>query len=336
MTRAEELEPAGVPDLLAVRDAFALPGRVLGADVVAGSWSNLVLRMRTTAGDLALKVVRNPWGVPEWLDWLAEGWLLEHAAAAGGVRVPQPVAVPGDGGCVAWVPSADAAVRLPVRLHRWQPGEAVAREPVGDALARWTGETVARVHALAMKPLRPELYADRAGLTTVAHWPALVSRAREAGAPWAGLLASSEPLAARASALLEPWDDADAVLVHGDLDQKNLLLGPDGPVLLDWDVVLPSLPAHDLAHAALTMAAWRDPRAARAVLDGYAAVAGAAPRVRGSDLGPALASRLGWIRFSVDRSIDAGPPYDLDLVGLLEDLDRRVGVAERVEDWLAG
>ena len=53
-------------------------------------------------------------------------------------------------------------------------------------------------------------------------------------------LADAEPLARRASALLRPWEAGDAVLVHGDVDQKNLLLGADGPLLIDWDVVLPA------------------------------------------------------------------------------------------------
>jgi Ser/Thr protein kinase RdoA (MazF antagonist) len=188
--------------------------------------------------------------------------------------------------------------------------------------------------------MQPSLYAGRVGLTTAEHWPPLIARASGAGVPWARDLEESLPLARRASALLEPWDDADAVLVHGDVDQKNLLVAADGPLLIDWDVVLPAVPSHDLAHAALTLGSWSDPAAARAVLDGYAEASGSRPRLRPQDLGPALASRLGWIRFTADRALDAVEAEAAegteqpDLAGLLADLERRVAVAENLATWL--
>ena len=118
-------------------------------------------------------------------------------------------------------------------------------------------------------------------------------------------LEASEGVARRASALLEPWDPADEILCHGDVDQKNLLAAAAGPLLCDWDVVLPRLPAHDLAEAAMSMACWRSRDAAAAVIDGYRDGGGVVGELAPQDLGPSLASRLGWIRFSVDRSLDA-------------------------------
>jgi Ser/Thr protein kinase RdoA (MazF antagonist) len=143
--------------------------------------------------------------------------------------------------------------------------------------------------------------------------------------------------------LLDPWDDADAVLVHGDLDQKNVLRTAEGPLLLDWDVVVPAVPSHDLAHAALTLASWRDPAVARAVLDGHAEASGVPTSLRPSDLGPALASHLGWVRFTVDRAVDAAARGDAsidhvhhDVVTMLKDLAHRVDVSEGIGDWLEG
>jgi Ser/Thr protein kinase RdoA (MazF antagonist) len=324
---------SAAPDAAAVLAAFGLPGDVLAYEDVAGGWSNRVLRLTTTDGSWAVKELRNAWGEPRWRDWLDEGVRLESAAIAAGVAAPAPLlALSGD--VVVEVALADGSGRAPVRVHPWVPADVVAREPVDGALAAWVGRTLAAVHRLALRPLRPDLYQGRVGLTTAEVWPALVARSTAAAAPWAGLLADAEPLARRASALLVPWDLDDAVLTHGDVDQKNLLVSADGPLLVDWDVVLPAVPSHDLAHAALTMASWRSPAVARAVLDGYAGRAGAAPGLRPADLGPALASRLGWIRFSVDRALDAGPPYDLDLAALLQDLARRIDVAEQLDDWL--
>ncbi|MGD9954806.1 MAG: phosphotransferase family protein [Candidatus Nanopelagicales bacterium] len=318
------------PDPRGVLAAFGLPGEPTAYDEVGGGWSNRVLRLATTQGDYAVKELRNAWGEPRWLDWLAEGWRLERAAALAGVAMPEPLPAP-DGGCVAWVAPLDVGPDVPVRVHRWVEAATVPRQEVGAELARWVGGALARVHRLALAPLQPALYAGRIGLTTADVWPDLL--ARSAGAPWADDLASAEPLALRASALLRPWDAAEAVLVHGDVDQKNLLVGPDGPLLIDWDVVLPAVPAHDLAHAALTMAAWRSPGIAAAVVQGYRAEGGPVVDLAPYDLGPALASRLGWIRFSIDRALDGtGPAPDVPV--LLADLRHRVEVAESLPAWL--
>jgi aminoglycoside phosphotransferase (APT) family kinase protein len=200
------------------------------------------------------------------------------------------------------------------------------------------GMTLARVHGLHAEPRRPDLYAGRAGQSAAELWPDLVGRARSAGAPWADLLDAAEPWARRASALLVD-DGTTTVLSHGDVDQRNLLLAADGLHLIDWDVVLPVVASHDLAHAAVTMATWRDPAVARAVIDGYAAVSGAWVQPQPDDLGPALAARLGWICFTVDRYVEArarGASWadEPDVPTLLADLEHRVATAERLDDWL--
>jgi aminoglycoside phosphotransferase (APT) family kinase protein len=336
---SDVLGPADAPDPRGVLVAFGLDGVVTGYDEVAGGWSNRVLRLRTTHGDYAVKELRNAWGEPRWLEWLAEGWRVERAVRAAGVRAPEPVPGPG-GACLAQVERTDGSGEAPVRLHRWVEGAAVAREPVEAALAAWVGGALAAQHALALQPLTPGLYAGRAGLTTADVWPDLVGRAQAAGAAWAARLAAASGWAQRATDLLEQ-DDAAAVLVHGDVDQKNLLVATDGPLLLDWDVVLPVVPAHDLAHAAVTMAGWREPAVAAAVVHGYRDAGGVVEHVGATDLGPALASRLGWIRFTVDRVLAAraqGSPTPADENGipaLLDDLERRVRLAETWPAWLS-
>lgn len=325
------------PDPRGVLEAFGLPGEVTSYAEVGGGWSNLVLRLSMTRGDYAVKELRNAWGEPRWMEWLDEGWRLENACAAMGVAIPEPVPAP-DGGPVAYVLPAEGGAAVPVRVHRWVESDTVPRRPVDDALAAWVGRTLAAVHALALRPVRPDLYSGRVGLTRADVWPGLVARSRAAGAPWAEALASAEHLARRASDLLVPWDDAEAVLTHGDVDQKNLLLGAGGPLLCDWDVVLPAVPSHDLAHAALTMAGWSDPAVAAAVVRGYREAGGASAALEPHDLGPALASRLGWIRFTVDRALD---PAAIEpdraaaaaVPDLLDDLARRVDVAERIAEW---
>jgi Ser/Thr protein kinase RdoA (MazF antagonist) len=313
---------------------------VVASQGISGGWSNRVWRLATTQGTYAVKELRNAWGEPRWLEWLAEGWRVEQAAIAAGIAAPPPVPAP-DGGCVVEVPRSDGSGSAPVRVHRWVEAALVPREPVDPALAGWVGGALARVHALALKPAVPELYAGRTGLTTADVWPDLVARSRAAGAPWAEALDDAEPLARRASALLVD-DGAPTVLAHGDVDQKNLLVGLAGPLLIDWDVVLPAVPAHDLAHAAATMAGWSVRSVAAAVVEGYAAAGGDAGAPAPTDLGPALASRLGWIRFTVDRGLDAHArdgSWSATADGfadLLADLERRTAVAESWPDWLSG
>jgi Ser/Thr protein kinase RdoA (MazF antagonist) len=336
---------AHAPDPGAVLAAFGLPGVVTAYDDVDGGWSNRVLRLTSTHGDHAVKELHNAWGEPRWREWLREAWRLELAARSVGVRMPEPVAAP-DGGCVADVTPSDGADTVPVRLHHWVTAEQVPREPVTPDLGRWVGRTLASVHGLALRPLHPELYAGRPGLTTAEVWPDLVARSRASRAPWSDQLAAAEPLARRASALLVPWDPDDEVLCHGDVDQKNLLVASDGPLLCDWDVVLPRLPVHDLAEAALSMASWRSAQVAASVLEAYRDTVGPVDRcgpapLMPTDLGPSLASRLGWICFTVDRALQArtaGTHLDgsvlVDVPELLRDLEHRVDVAERIEAWL--
>jgi Ser/Thr protein kinase RdoA (MazF antagonist) len=313
--------------------AFGEPGEVTAYAEVAGGWSNRVWRLSTTSGDLAVKQLRNAWGEPRWREWLAEGWFLELAARDAGVAMPEPVANPVTGKALAYVARSDGSGEAPVRLHRWIESTPVPRKPVGRDLARWVGQTLATVHALALRPTAPDLYPGRVGLTTADVWPDLVARSRAAEAPWAEQLAVVEHVARRATALLEPWDPADEILCHGDVDQKNLLRAADGPQLVDWDVVLPRLPAHDLAEAALSMACWRSPGVVAAVLDAYREAGGDARPLVATDLGPSLAARLGWIRFTVDRALqafDASGVHDghpSDVAGLVNDLEHRVDIA---------
>ena len=328
------------PDPYAVLAAFGVDGDVTTFVEVGGGWSNRVFRLSTAHGDLVVKHLRNAWGEPRWRDWLAEGWRLELAARAAGVLAPEPVVVPGTAACVAEVPRRDRAGTVPVRVHAWVDAAALPRTPVTLAQAYEVGGIVASIHGLGLLPLRPELYDGRSGRATAESWPDLVRRARAVEAPWSDLLDAAEPLVHRAAALLV--DDASAtVLSHGDIDQTNLLATHAGLHLIDWDVVLPVVPAHDLARAALTMASWRAPDVARAVVDGYRRATGAEIGLQPSDLGPALASRLGWIRFGVDRYADArgsGIPArhdEPDIEAPLDDLERRVTIAEHLDEWLA-
>ena len=104
------------------------------------------------------------------------------------------------------------------------------------------------------------------------------SAARLAGAPLdatAELLGALNPDLGRWSAHLaarldrgRPEDD-QSVFVHGDFSVDQVVLGPDGPVFLDWDRAGTGVAAVDLASM---RAAGLDPESWQRVLDGYAEV----------------------------------------------------------------
>ena len=97
--------------------------------------------------------------------------------------------------------------------------------------------------------------------------------------PYLRVTAESQPaVAAHLLALDDELAAACHTVIHGDVSPKNILVGPDGPVLLDAECAVPGDPAFDLAfcvnHLLLKAAAPADhaePCSPRrpALLDGY-------------------------------------------------------------------
>lgn len=84
-------------------------------------------------------------------------------------------------------------------------------------------------------------------------------------------------LAPRLDALAAGLGAAAITVVHGDVSPKNILLGPDGPVLLDAECASPGDPAFDLAFCAnhlLLKAVWHPADGAR-LAEAFHALAGA-------------------------------------------------------------
>ncbi len=96
--------------------------------------------------------------------------------------------------------------------------------------------------------------------------------------PYLGQVGRAHPdLADRMRGLIESTQRNKHALVHGDVSPKNILCGPDGPVLLDAECAWWGDPAFDLAFCLnhLMLKCLWVPAARTALLDSFAAMTGA-------------------------------------------------------------
>jgi aminoglycoside phosphotransferase (APT) family kinase protein len=169
-------------------------------------------------------------------DWRApverNHWEVEWMRVVGGIL---PAAVPAVLGedreagafAMAWLP--------PDRYPVWKAQLAQGQASVADA-AR-VGTTLGRIHAATAD--RPEIaarFATDANFHAIRLEPYLLTTGR-----------AHPDLAPRLTLLAATTAATRRVLVHGDFSPKNILLGPDGPVLLDAECAWYGDPAFDLA-----------------------------------------------------------------------------------------
>jgi len=309
---------------------------------VAGAWSNRVFRLIVGAEAFAVKELRNPWGDARWFEWLDASWHFELAAIAAGVDAPEPVPNPDGGHCLAWVERDDNGALAPIRVHRWVDGRPAESGPVGREVARWAGRTLATLHERAIRPADRTLF-PMLNTDTADRWSDLIDAARRAKATWADQLADVADAVGVIADLARAGGDHpdEEVMTHGDVDQKNIVLGHSGPVLCDWDLVVPLVPRRELADAALSLGAWRRLDVAKEVVTTYCRARRTAVTFEPADLGQSMMTGLDWIGFNVERAIglrDADPEEaetaQRIVPSLLDHLPRRVDLALRVRDAL--
>lgn len=327
----------------AVAAAFGLGGTVGEMVEVSGAWSNRVYRLTVGERAYAVKEMRNPWGEAGWGDWLSEAWRFELLALEAGVRAPEPVPNPEDGACLATVPLEDASGEAFVRVHHWVGGRPADLGPASGEMARWSGETLALLHGLEHRPQGRDLF-PVPSFDSADRWPYLVNEAKSAGSPWASLMGGVAIWVQSISALAR--EDGlcldDEVMTHGDVDQKNVVIGPDGPYLCDWDVAAPLAPRRELADVAMSMAAWDRSDVARLVVSAYRAAGGDAFELAPRDLGQSLMIGLDWIVLNVERALRLrAVTDDEEILGrrlvpaLLERLPTQVDLAMHLDKILA-
>jgi aminoglycoside phosphotransferase (APT) family kinase protein len=197
-------------------------------------------------------------------DWRApverNHWEAEWMRVAGEIvpaSVPQVLGEDRDTGCFAMTFLPPDQYPVWKRLLLAGVSDCSSARAVGDALGRIHAATADRADLAARFPTDDIFYAIRLE-------PYLAATARV-----------HEDLAPRLDALVETTRSTKRVLVHGDFSPKNLLIGPEGPVILDAECAWYGDPAFDLAFVLnhlLLKGAWRAEWRERYV-DAYTALA---------------------------------------------------------------
>ncbi|GAB3495598.1 aminoglycoside phosphotransferase/kinase family protein [Flexivirga lutea] len=313
---------------------FGLTPQVLAIEEVGRAWSNRVWSVRTAGGHYAVKEMLNPWGDPSWREWLDEAIRFERRAVKAGVRSPRPIASP------AGEVLLDVDGRT-FRAHQWigharpcPPGP--VRKSVACAVAR----DLATMHALHVVPTREDVFPTPT-TATCDGWPDLVAELRRRGSPYAEDAERVAPEIATVRAWFTRRPGGRRVMSHGDVDPKNLLLLADGcPVLVDWDVAAPWLPAEEAMRTAMSLANWTDPAIARTFLSTYF-------RAGGEHFEPHAALLAHDLRISIDwldrclriasGLLSAGPRRTTEAseqaAAELHNLPARVRIAADLPHW---
>jgi aminoglycoside phosphotransferase (APT) family kinase protein len=188
-------------------------------------------KLRVTA-DWQVPVGRNRFEV----DWMRVAGAIDRNA------VPAILAEDSEAGAfaMAWLPPE----RFPVWKARLASGS------IDPTDARRVGDLLGRLHrATADRADLAERFATDAMFHAIRLEPYLVATGRV-----------HADLARRLDSLVETTAATRRALVHGDFSPKNLLIGPDGPVVLDAECAWFGDPAFDLAFVLnhlLLKGAWR-------------------------------------------------------------------------------
>jgi aminoglycoside phosphotransferase (APT) family kinase protein len=231
-----DLSSAAEASLLASLQRMQLVGAHQSVELIplAGGVSSDIYRVELPAGPVCIKralarlKVAAHWEAPVERNRHEVAW-MRTAAAIAPVHVPAVLGDDPEGGAfaMAWLP--------PERFPVWK---SLLRDGVVEvASAAAVGDVLGRIHAATAD--RADL-AERFATGDIFHAirlePYLVATGR-----------AHPDLAERLAALVEATRTHARTRVHGDFSPKNLLIGPEGPVILDAECAWFGDPAFDVA-----------------------------------------------------------------------------------------
>lgn len=191
-----------------------------------------------------------------------------------------------------------------IKLYDWIDGtRADASDP--DVLD-WFGRTMALLHRAGEgeRELPSSWYEE---CPEDAEWKELHGKVRQEGLPWADELGRFITTSARELAhWVTPSGPDDLVTSHLDLQPQNVLVGPDGPVLLDWDNAGSASAERELARALFAWSGGNEGNveAGVRVARAYRSAGGRAVVQGPQSFSMLFATSLNYIRVQAECAID--------------------------------
>jgi hypothetical protein len=191
-----------------------------------------------------------------------------------------------------------------VKLYDWVDGSrADASDP--DVLD-WFGRTMALLHQAGEGAVEtPGDWYERC--PGEADWEDVLKKVRDAGLPWSDeldrFIATSAP---RLAHWVTPSAPGGLVTSHLDLQPQNVLVGPAGPVLLDWDNAGPISAEREFARAVYVWSGRNeaDIAAARRLARAYRGAGGQAVVTGPESFSMLFATDLNYIQVQAECAVD--------------------------------
>ncbi|WP_416971441.1 phosphotransferase enzyme family protein [Streptomyces sp. 4F14] len=284
--------PTRTVEAAAIADAYSLgPGPWTVTPVTRGALGRI---WRLTGAGSSWAVKEMLFGCDE--DQVRREAQLRDAAEELGISAPR-LHVNRDGAHVTRLETSA------VKLYDWVEGRtADAADP---AVLDWFGRTAGIVHRAGVGAEGPvNDWYERC--PDDAEWKELGERVRRAGLPWADELDRFvEDVVPELSAWVGPSGDAGLVTSHLDLQPQNVLVGPAGPVLLDWDNAGPIAAEQELARALFLWSGANEPDTGRTrrIVRAYRA-AGGPGEIRGlRSFSMLFATAVNYVRVQADCAV---------------------------------
>lgn len=282
---------------------FGLGQTTLPPVVVPGGLSNRLYHLRTDQGEFAVKRMVANADSPAFQRNVEAAFVVEQRAAAAGISMPIPIPVPGSGYALARM--ADQNGPCWVRVHRWIAGEGVEADNLAPGDLDDLATILARLHDLPCDDIVSDAALEAPSVAR--DWTTALARHADIAGSLHESVASLEHIVRLG---YESGSRAD-VLSHRDLDAKNLLRGPDGFIVLDWDAAGPTNAHWDTVVMALDWAGVRadaiSTDAFERFLAAYTEAGGTLGPIREASFAGWAEGVLDWLWFNLDRASSADP-----------------------------
>lgn len=285
--------PTRTVEAAAIADAYSLgPGPWTVAPVTRGALGRI---WKLTGAGSSWAVKEMLFGCDE--EQVAREAALRDAAEALGISAPR-LHTNRDGVHVTWL--GESAVKL----YDWVEGSSADASDPG--ILDWFGRTAGLVHRAGAGAEGPvDGWYERC--PDGAEWKELGEKVRRAELPWAGELENFvKDVVPELSEWVGPAGDADLVTSHLDFQPQNVLVGPEGPVLLDWDNAGTISAEQELARALFVWSGGNEPdvERARRIVRAYRS-AGGPGAIRGvRSFSMLFATALNYVRVQADCAVD--------------------------------